>query len=43
MGTVWVEEVKVPDGLAARFFSYPMDGKITVVIEPNIASSVCST
>jgi hypothetical protein len=34
---VWVEEVEVPDGLAAPFFSYTMDGKTTVVVEPNIA------
>ena len=37
MGTVWIEEVEVPDGLAARFFSYTTDGKTAVVIEPNIA------
>ena len=41
MGTVRLEDVEVPDGLAARFFSYTTDSKTTVVVEPNIAQSAC--
>ena len=42
MGTVWIEEVEIPDGLAARFFSYTTDSKTIAMVEPKIASSACS-